>query len=243
MDMELTHQKYLDRVKDLEFDISEVQLSQQELEKQKQEYLSNIKENEKEAARLEQQTEALIRKYEEEARRKREEEERRRREEEERRRQEEAAKNGNTVSNLSDHGGNTARPSERNFAWPLPSSNRITSYFGPRVVFGANNNHGAIDIAAPKESAIVASKSGTVIAAGESGTTYGIYIIISHGDGYSTLYAHCNSVNVSVGQQVSQGQRIAGVGTTGRSTGYHLHFEVRENGIRRDPLDYVSKPW
>ncbi len=242
---ELTRQKYLDKVKELEFGISEVQLSKDELEKQKAEYLSNIQENEREAAKLEEQTAALIKKYEEQERKRREEAERKRREEEERRKQQEAL-NNQTQNN--DQGYNvpdaSSEPvSERGFVWPCPSSARITSYFGSRVIFGVQSYHGALDIAAPKESAIVAAKSGTVIAAGPSGTTYGTYVIISHGDGYSTLYAHCNSVDVSVGQQVKQGQRIAGVGTTGRSTGYHLHFEVRENGVRVNPLNYVSKPW
>ncbi len=225
---ELTHAQYVDTVEQLAFDIKETELSQAELEAVKAEYQDSIEENERNAAKLEVQTAALIRKYEEEERRRREEEERRRREEE--------AKNNSSTSQSSP-------VTEKNFAWPCPSSNHITSYFGPRVVFGGRDNHGAIDVAAPKESAIIASKSGTVIAAGESGTTYGIYVIISHGDGYSTLYAHCNSVDVKTGDYVGQGQRIAGVGTTGRSTGYHLHFEVRRNGSRVDPLDYVSKPW
>lgn len=229
---ELTYQQYVDTAAQLEFDIEEVELSQAELEKVKAEYQANIDENEAAAAKLEAETAALIKKYAEEERKRKEEEERRRREEEEKKKQ---------SSQSSDSSSSTQ--TEHNFTWPLPSSATITSYFGPRVVFGANDNHGAVDIAAPKESAIVASKSGTVIAAGESGTTYGIYVIISHGDGYSTLYAHCNSVDVSVGDYVTQGQRIAGVGTTGRSSGYHLHFEVRKNGVRVDPLDYVSKPW
>ncbi len=237
-DAELTRQNYQEKAKELQFSIDEVQLAQEELEAMEAEYQKDIKANQAAAAKFEQEVDELIRKHEEEERRKREEEERRRREEEERRRKEQQ-QNANSSSS------ETSTPiyTEMNFIWPTPSSARITSYFGPRYIFGENGNHGAIDVAAPKESAIVASKSGTVIAAGDSGTTYGIYVIISHGDGYSTLYAHCNSIDVSVGQSVTQGQRIAGVGSTGRSTGYHLHFEVRKNGVRVDPLDYVSAPW
>lgn len=237
-DAELTRQNYQEKAKELQFSIDEVQLAQEELEAMEAEYQKDIKANQAAAAKFEQEVDELIRKHEEEERRKREEEERRRREEEERRRKEQQ-QNANSSST------ETSTPiyTEMNFIWPTPSSARITSYFGPRYIFGENGNHGAIDVAAPKESAIVASKSGTVIAAGDSGTTYGIYVIISHGDGYSTLYAHCNSIDVSVGQSVTQGQRIAGVGSTGRSTGYHLHFEVRKNGVRVDPLDYVSAPW
>ncbi len=242
---ELTHAQYVDTVAQLAFSIEETELSQAELEAVKAEYQADIEQNEADAAKLEAETAALIKKYEEEERKRREEEERKRREEEERRRQEEEAKNqaaANNENSTSSSSSNTVA-TELNFAWPCPGSNQITSYYGPRVVFGANDNHGAIDIAAPIETAIIASKSGTVIAAGASGTTYGTYVIISHGDGYSTLYAHCNSISVAAGDYVTQGQRIAGVGTTGRSSGYHLHFEVRKNGMRVDPLDYVSKPW
>ncbi len=235
---ELTQQKYEAKVQTLNFSISDLQASQAELAAQQAKYEADIEATEAAAAEFEQQVADLIAKHEEEERKKKEEEERRRKEEEERKKQEEQNNNP---------GGGTTTPSmpasEHNFIWPLPCSNRITSYFGWRHVFGAQNYHGALDIAAPNGSSILAAKSGTVLAAGDSGTTYGIYVIISHGDGYSTLYAHCSSVLVSAGQTVSQGDHIANVGLTGRTSGYHLHFEVRVNGVRVDPLDYVSKPW
>ena len=92
---------------------------------------------------------------------------------------------------------------------------------------------------------IIATKDGTVILSSlesESGTGYGNYIIIDHGGGYSSLYGHCSQLLVSRGQTVKRGQIIAKVGSTGWSTGPHLHFEIRYNGSTVDPLDYVSLP-
>ncbi len=236
---ELTQQNYETKVQTLSFSISELQASQAELAAQQATYEEDIEATEAAAAAFEQEIADLIAKHEEEERKQKEEEERKRKEEEERKSQEE----GNTDSNNADTTTPSTTTSEHNFIWPLPCSNRITSYFGWRTVYGAQNYHGGLDIAGPNGSSILAAKSGTVLAAGDSGTTYGIYVIISHADGYSTLYAHCSSVLVSAGQTVSQGDHIANVGLTGRTSGYHLHFEVRVNGTRVDPLDYVSKPW
>ncbi len=128
------------------------------------------------------------------------------------------------------------------FGWPLPlSCNRISSYFGVRTLNGITESHGALDIPAPVNTAIYAANAGTVLKA-EYHYSYGNYILIDHGGGQSTLYAHCNSISVSVGDTVSKGQQIGKVGTTGYSFGYHLHFEVRINGTRVDPLGYVNKP-
>ena len=127
------------------------------------------------------------------------------------------------------------------FMWPCPSSHRITSYFGPRSqpTAGASTNHKGIDIGAASGSTIVASADGVVTTATYSSSA-GNYIVISHGGGISTVYMHCSSLYVSVGTKVSQGQSIAAVGSTGYSTGPHLHFGVIKNGTYVHPLDYVS---
>ncbi len=126
------------------------------------------------------------------------------------------------------------------FAWPVPGYSGISSGYGYRTMWGRKEFHAAIDIPAPSGTSIVASKSGTVVLAGYS-AGYGNYVVVDHGGGYMTLYAHASSLDVSAGQQVSRGQRIAGVGTTGPSTGNHLHFEVRVNGAKQNPLNYVSR--
>lgn len=124
--------------------------------------------------------------------------------------------------------------------WPCPSSSRITSPYGYRVLFGVRDFHTGIDIGATMGSNIVAAESGTVILAnyGWNGG-YGNYIILSHGNGITTRYAHASQLYVSAGQTVSKGQVIAAVGSTGNSTGPHLHFEVRQNGSHTNPLNYL----
>ncbi len=127
------------------------------------------------------------------------------------------------------------------FIWPCPSSHRITSYFGPREqpIAGASTNHKGIDIGAGYGSAIVASAGGRVTTATYSSSA-GNYVVISHGNGLSTVYMHCSALYVSAGQMVSQGETIAAVGSTGYSTGNHLHFGVIKNGTYVNPLGYVS---
>ena len=126
--------------------------------------------------------------------------------------------------------------------WPVPSSQKITSNYGYRVhpIYKTRRLHSGVDIGAPSGSNIVAAESGVVILAsyGYNGG-YGNYMIISHGSGLTTRYAHCNSLAVSVGQTVSKGQVIGAVGSTGDSTGPHLHFEVRLNSASYDPLNYL----
>ena len=133
-------------------------------------------------------------------------------------------------------------PSESGFLWPLPASyNTLSSLYGSRThpVTHKPNNHTGIDIPAPRGTNIYAAKSGVVTTSVKKGS-YGNYVVISHSDGTSTLYAHMNKRAVSEGQTVKQGQVIGYVGTTGRSTGNHLHYEVRINGNRRDPVDYYK---
>lgn len=139
------------------------------------------------------------------------------------------------------------------FIWPAPGFSYISSPFGARW----GRNHNGIDIgdAGIHGGAAVASQGGTVIAVSNScthdypkdsggcgcGGNYGNYVLISHDGTYSTMYAHLASVNVSVGDYVSQGQVIGYIGCTGFSTGSHLHFEIRVNGYANDPMSYVSR--
>ncbi|HAJ70210.1 MAG TPA: hypothetical protein DCO62_03165 [Alkalibacterium sp.] len=125
--------------------------------------------------------------------------------------------------------------------WIRPASGRISSSYGYRVhpVTGEKDSlHAGTDIAGG--GAIVASRAGTVTSA-EFSDTYGYSVIIDHGDGYSTLYAHMQAnLSVAPGQSVSQGQQLGIMGTTGRSTGVHLHFEVRKDGATIDPMDFIK---
>ncbi|MBP5580593.1 MAG: peptidoglycan DD-metalloendopeptidase family protein [Ruminococcus sp.] len=142
-------------------------------------------------------------------------------------------------------------PSASGFAWPAPGFCYISSYYGPRW----GSFHGGIDVgdAGIHGGAACASKSGTVVTVCNScthdyakngscgcGGGYGNYVVISHDGTYSTVYGHLASACVSVGQYVNQGDVIGYIGSTGWSTGAHLHFEVRVNGNRVDPLGYVS---
>lgn len=120
-----------------------------------------------------------------------------------------------------------------------PVSGTITSRFGNRESI-RSNEHSGLDIAAPKGTAIKAAASGTVIFAGYSGG-YGNVVKISHGNGIQTYYAHCSKLYVSTGDKVSAGDKIAAVGSTGNSTGNHLHFEVVKNGVSLNPQNYLYK--
>ncbi len=152
---------------------------------------------------------------------------------EERERERQAAQSGSSSS-----GGTVTRGSGV-MGWPLAVSGRITSRFGYRSET-AINNHTGIDIAASTGTAILAADSGTVSAVRYDKNGYGNYVLISHGGGLFTLYGHCSATYVSVGQSVSKGQKIAAVGSTGYSTGPHLHFEVRVGGVRVNPEPYIS---
>lgn len=128
------------------------------------------------------------------------------------------------------------------FTWPLPGYTRISSPFGMRwhPVIGGNRFHNGIDLPAPKGTKIVAANDGTVIKKQYS-SSWGNHVIIDHGGGKVTLYAHASAfANISVGQKVSKGQTIAYVGTTGWSTGNHLHFSIIINGEYVNPTSYFS---
>ncbi len=125
--------------------------------------------------------------------------------------------------------------------WPSASSTRITSKFGNRLhpILKVYKMHTGIDIGAASGTNILAANAGTVISAGYN-SGYGYMVMIDHGGGIVTLYAHSSKLLVSKGDVVARGQVIALVGSTGNSTGPHLHFEVRVNGEYKNPLDYVS---
>lgn len=124
------------------------------------------------------------------------------------------------------------------FAWPLPYTHTLTSNFGTRW----GRLHGGLDISdsGVYGQPIYASASGTVTFSGGDNSGYGNYVIIDHGSGYTTLYGHCSSLVAVTGQYVNQGDLIGYVGSTGNSTGPHLHFEIRLNGEKMDPLGYTS---
>ena len=122
------------------------------------------------------------------------------------------------------------------FLWPVRGT--ISSDYGYRFIFGETNFHQGIDIPAPLGTAINAAADGTVVFAGERGS-YGNLVIVSHANGFVTYYAHCSKFLVQAGDQVTQGQPIAAVGSTGRSTGPHCHFEVRYQNTPIDPLLYL----
>ena len=128
------------------------------------------------------------------------------------------------------------------FTWPLPETFTITSYFGTRVdpISGEIKTHGGTDIAAPGGTPILAAADGTVVVASYDADGYGFYVKLKHDDTYSTIYGHCSALLVSAGQTVKQGQVIAKVGSTGYSTGNHLHFEVIQNGVRVDALNFYE---
>ncbi|MBR5328795.1 MAG: peptidoglycan DD-metalloendopeptidase family protein [Firmicutes bacterium] len=129
------------------------------------------------------------------------------------------------------------------FTWPLSTGGTLTSNYGYRIhpISGVRKMHTGIDLAAPAGTPIVAAESGTVSLVRKLGTGYGWYVVVSHGSNISTLYAHMSSIIVTQGQVVSRGQKLGGVGTTGSSTGNHLHFEVRVNGSHVSPWGYISR--
>ena len=126
------------------------------------------------------------------------------------------------------------------FAWPAPSYTRISDNYGWRMhpTLGVQKFHNGVDLAAPGGSPILAAYDGKVAAAGYS-SSMGNYIMIDHGDGLYTIYMHASALYVSKGTTVKKGQKIAAVGSTGRSTGNHLHFGVRKDGNYVDPMSYL----
>ena len=195
------------------------------------------------------QIEAEIKRKEEEERKKAEEA-RKKAEEEARKKAEAEAKAKKAASSTTAASTSKSSTSTSNkavslgnisFKWPCPSSGRITSGFGSRKspTKGASSYHQGIDISASTGAAITAAASGTVVVSTYSYSA-GNYIMINHGGGVYTVYMHCSQLLVSEGQSVKQGQTIAKVGSTGYSTGSHLHFGIRSGGKYVNPSSYVS---
>lgn len=198
---------------------------------------------------------------EEEERKRKEEEERqrklieeRKRQEEERKRQEEANKNqggssssagssstGSGSGNTTAGGATSDASNIENMIWPLPGRSRISSPFGPRKapIAGASTYHKGIDISGNTGDEIIAALAGTVVVSQYS-VSSGNWIQIDHGNGLRTSYLHCSKLLVSVGDKVKQGEVIGLVGSTGISTGSHLHFSVIIDGVNVNPVNYVS---
>lgn len=126
-------------------------------------------------------------------------------------------------------------------AWPVPGYTRISSKYGMRThpITGVYKLHTGVDISAPMGANFIAANDGIVTKAGYNGA-YGNMVIIDHGGGVSTLYAHGSEILVQVGQVVKRGEQVLKVGSTGYSTGPHAHFEVRLNGVVTDPMPYIT---
>ena len=146
------------------------------------------------------------------------------------------------ITGLRHLGDGTAVIAEGFYIWPSAASDYVTSFFGTRLhpILGVYKTHSGIDIGAGYGTAVLASADGVVTTAAYDAGGYGNYLIIDHGNGNMTLYAHMSQMSAGVGQTVKQGQAIGLVGSTGLSTGPHLHFEIFVGGTRVDPLLYFS---
>lgn len=216
-------------------------------------YRNRADEIDEEQQRVEEELQAEIRRLQREAELKRQEEERKRKEEEERLRKIEEQKRIEAEASgqeyvpqeiTVDTSGTFTSYSETGFIWPVPTIRNMTDGYGNRWIVEEqkNNFHKGIDITKPGcgGTPTVAAAGGTVIQAGDKGNGYGNCVIIDHGNGVSTLYAHHQSLAVSIGQTVKQGDTLGYIGHTGYAYGDHLHFEVRVDGQHTDPLNYVN---
>jgi len=128
--------------------------------------------------------------------------------------------------------------------WPVLHDDRcISSGYGYRTdpITGRRRFHGGIDIAAPKKVDVVATANGKVLATGRDRGGYGKFVVIDHGNGYTTRYAHLAWIKTKRGKRVERGDVIGKLGKTGRTTGFHLHYEVHLNGRTEDPRGYLSR--
>lgn len=143
---------------------------------------------------------------------------------------------------LAEESGNIIRYDGGMFAFPAPDYTRVTDDYGNRIhpILGVQQFHNGVDLASPGGSRILCAYDGEVVAADYS-STMGNYIMVNHGDGLYTIYMHASKLYVSKGEKVVRGEKIAAVGSTGRSTGNHLHFSVRLNGNYVSPWNYLKK--
>ena len=132
--------------------------------------------------------------------------------------------------------------SEKGYKWPLTDYTNLSSLYAGRIdpFTGKKATHSGIDVPAPKGVKILSAKSGVVLTSAYNKGGYGNYVVVDHGNGNTTLYAHMSSRSVKAGDVVKQGDVLGLVGTTGRSTGNHLHYEIRVNNVRIDPVTRYS---
>ncbi len=234
---------------------AEMEDEEAQVEQQLQEFIRKQQEE------LEKKREEERKRKEEEERIKKEEEERKKQEEEELRKQEEEQKRLEAEAQGIEYVPSETEPvvtestestetdyttgASQGFIWPCPTVLNMTDGYGYRTIDeegGSSDFHKGIDITKPNCAGepIVASASGTVITASNTGNGYGIHVVIDHGDKIATLYGHMSSCCVNVGDEVQQGQTIGYIGCTGYAYGNHCHFEVRVNGQHTNPLNYVS---
>lgn len=233
---------------------AEIEIYLAQLELDEETFADYAEEITREEANIEEIKEAERKRIEEEERRRKEEEAKKAAEEAERRRKaEEAAKAAREAAAKAESESDAKRLAAADnvvekdetdpdkMIWPLPGDGRIYAYFGPRVAptAGASTYHRGLDIGGVYGARIVATLSGKVIESTYNASR-GNYVAIDHGNGLVTYYMHCSKLLVSVGDSVKQGTVIALVGSTGISTGPHVHFSVTENGNYVDPLKYVS---
>ncbi len=224
----LKQKEYKKTMKDLEKKYEEIEVYITELDKSSNAYKSYIKELEAERKKADAEIDKILKDY---------------------------YATSNQQSTTLAGGGNanpsTTKPgggynSNASWAWPLGNAScYISSHYGYRNPSVSGwSFHGGTDITGGGISGkpVYATRSGKVISAVTSNSGYGIYVLIDHGDGYSSLYAHMSARYVSAGDSVSKGQMIGRVGSTGNSTGPHLHFEIRYYGEKKDPMNFVKKP-
>jgi len=245
-----TQQTIADKQKQIELEYQQIEQLQADTEQQKQSIEALAEEKEKEYSAYKSQisdSEALEKEVEAEIEEQNaiiaqiEAEEARKRKAAEEAAKKAAISSQNVNQSGSSNGANTPSVSANGFTWPCPGSRRITSDFGYRnhPISGGYKMHNGIDISAPTGTVIVAAATGTVTAASYN-ASMGNYVMINHGGSLFTIYMHCSALNVSAGQTVNAGQTIAYVGSTGNSTGPHLHFSVRLNGSYVNPWNYVN---
>lgn len=213
-----------------------------------EEYEAYIKEQNDTIAILEQQAKDAKKKLQEEQDLQKQKEEEKKKQEEQDKKQENTTSGDATATEKpsSDSSSSTSSVTLTydggTFAWPCPAYTRISSEYGTRMhpTLGVEKFHNGVDLAAPAGSNILAAYNGTVVGAGYN-SSMGNYVMIDHGSELYTIYMHASALYVKSGQKVSKGEVIAAVGTTGRSTGNHLHFGVRLNGNYVNPMNYISK--